>query len=289
MKNNQVCKLFLLAAAIFFSLEAFAQNIPALVEKNLPEKIAQDQSGETAKTSQVQSGEALSSVENILPKKSDGNGLANLLLGKKPTSLMFDDEESNSIDRAIESLKNNQVYSPEDQEQAQEDEASKAKAELEKIQKEQESQENEKSYIYLASLMYFNSKDWVVWINEQKITSKNNGKEKELFVESVQKDQIKILWKLSVSKWKIISGKNSEDSVPKTNDNNQIEVRFSLKPNQTFILSTNAIVEGKALIAVMKKREDEKKILPESNPSSSSSKPSEVSKVSSLLKKSFIE
>jgi hypothetical protein len=197
---------------------------------------------------------------------------------------MFDDEESNNIDRAVESLKNNQTYVPEGEDLSFQDEASKAKAELDRIQKEKESQQNEKSYIYLASLMYLNPKDWAVWVNEEKITSKNNSKEKELYVESVQKDRIKILWKLSLSKWKIISGHSSEESIPKTNKNNQIEIRFSLKPNQTFILSNNTIVEGKSLIALMKKKEEEESL----KTNESNSKPSSASLSSNPLNNSVL-
>ena len=291
MKNNKVCKLFLFTAAIFLSFEAFCQERSALLEKNLPDNLEQKNSPTEKQTTEVGDNPLPSPTKDaLLSKSEESNGLASLLLGKKPASLMFDDEEISNIDRAVESLKNNQIYVPEGEDSLLQDESSKAKAELERIQKEKESQENEKSYIYLASLMYFNPKDWVIWINENKITSKNNAKEKELYVESVQKDQIKILWKLSVSKWKIISGYSSEGAIPKTNENNQIEIRFSLKPNQTFVLSTNTIVEGKALIALMKKKEEEKSSAKTSdNKPSQSASSSNPSNNSALLKKASIQ
>ncbi len=290
MKNNKVCKLFLFTVAIFLSFEAFCQERSALLEKNLPDNLEQKNSPTEKQTTEVEDNTLSPTKDALFSKSDDGNGLASLLLGKKPTSLMFDDEEISNIDRAVESLKNNQIYVPEGEDSLLQDESSKAQAELDRIQKEKESQENEKSYIYLASLMYFNPKDWVIWINENKITSKNNAKEKELYVESVQKDQIKILWKLSISKWKIISGYSSERAIPKTNENNQIEIRFSLKPNQTFVLSTNTIVEGKALIGLMKKKEEEKSSAKTSdNKTLQSASSSNSSNNSALLKKAAIQ
>jgi hypothetical protein len=197
--------------------------------------------------------------ESSLLKEARG-GLANTLLGKdKPKSLMFDDQEYENLQDAIESLKNNQIYVPDgsDANEILTEEGRKKSEAEEKLRKakELENQENEKSYIYLASIIYFNPKDWIIWINDKKITSKTNDPKKELYVETISKGKVSILWKLSLSKWKIISGKK-EEFAPKTNDENQIEIQFELKPNQTFILSSSKIVEGKALINLQKKKEE---------------------------------
>ena len=61
-------------------------------------------------------------------------------------------------------------------------------------------------------------------------------------------DRAKIIWSLSVSKWKILSGKKSEDEAPQLNAKNNVEIEFILKPNQTFILSSGRIVEGRAVV-----------------------------------------
>lgn len=197
--------------------------------------------------------------ESSLLKEARGD-LANTLLGKdKPKSLMFDDQEYENLQDAIESLKNNQIYVPDgsDTNEILTEEGRKKSEAEEKLRKakELENQENEKSYIYLASIIYFNPKDWIIWINDKKITSKTNDPKKELYVETISKGKVSILWKLSLSKWKIISGKK-EEFAPKTNDENQIEIQFELKPNQTFILSSSKIVEGKALINLQKKKEE---------------------------------
>jgi hypothetical protein len=197
--------------------------------------------------------------ESSLLKEARG-GLANTLLGKdKPKSLMFDDQEYENLQDAIESLKNNQIYVPDgsDANEILTEEGRKKSEAEEKLRKakELENQENEKSYIYLASIIYFNPKDWIIWINDKKITSKTNDPKKELYVETISKGKVSILWKLSLSKWKIISGKK-EEFAPRTNNENQIEIRFELKPNQTFILSSSKITEGKALINLQKKKEE---------------------------------
>ncbi len=291
MRLNQIHKIFLL----FFTLllnDAIAQDKSTFVESNLSDKNAAKASDSkalkdtVAAVNEANKSEAPATAPAAAPtdptapaasQPSSGansllidqakDGLANILLGNgKPTSLMFDDQESGNLDRAIDSFKNNQAYSPEDAESdgaanasANEDDKKKLE-EAERLRKAEElkNQENEKSYIYLASVIYFNPKDWIVWINEKKITSKTNDPKKELFVESIRKDSAKILWKLSLSKWKIISGRK-EEFAPKINAENQIEIRFELKPNQTFVLSSNKVVEGKALVALLKKKEDDNK------------------------------
>ena len=184
------------------------------------------------------------------------DGIGALSLIGKAQSLMFDADESGNVERAIESLKTNQVYKPEDEEELDKTVDDKKKKEMEELAKleEKKVQESEKSYIYLSSLMYFNSNEWVVWINNQKITPKTNKSENELYLTLVEKDKVKLLWTLSISKWRIISGQKNESFAPKINSNNQVEVEFELMPNQTFVLSQNTVVEGRAVISLFKKR-----------------------------------
>lgn len=291
MRLNQIHKIFLLSFTLLLN-DAIAQDKSTFVENNLSDKSVVSDSkalkNTVAAVNEANRNETPANAPAAAPtptnptapaaaQPSSGansllidqakDGLANILLGNgKPTSLMFDDQESGNLDRAIDSFKNNQAYAPEDPESdgtanasATDDDKKKAE-EAERLRKAEElkNQENEKSYIYLASVIYFNPKDWIVWINEKKITSKTNDPKKELFVESIRKDSTKILWKLSLSKWKIISGRK-EEFAPKINAENQIEIRFELKPNQTFVLSSNKVVEGKALVALLKKKEDDNK------------------------------
>ncbi len=187
----------------------------------------------------------------LLPKQNSDNSsnktsspIGDTLLGNAPSSLMFDEEQTADIDRAVDSFLNNQSYVP-DQKELQELQDEKAIAEA-KARAEEEQARNEKSYLYLSSILYLTPKNWIVWIGDQKITSEDNTKTRELYIDKVSNDKAKVTWKLSISKWKIITGKRSDEDMPKTNENNQIETSFELRPNQTFILNENKIVEGKA-------------------------------------------
>ena len=248
--HNQLCKFFsLLIFTLIFTgaNNALAQEASSFSEANLPEKVA------PTKSDNSKAAPAEVAVPGSKTTIISNNSLANMLLGNKMTSLMFNDEENSNIERAVESLKSNEVYSPgEDEGEA------KAKAEADK-QKTEEKTENEKSYIYLASIIYFTAKDWVVWVNEQKITPATNKKEKELYVTSVHKDKVSIRWTISVSKWKILSGAKLDAPAPAVNEDNKIVVNFDLKQNQTFILSANSVVEGKAVVAILKKKEESRK------------------------------
>ena len=162
------------------------------------------------------------------------------LLGTgKVTSLMFDEDELSKVERALESFKNNQTYVPDKDPNAVDNDKSKAEKDT------KTAEENEKSYIYLASIIYYSQKDWALWINNTKITAENNKNSKELFVKEIYSDRVKIIWSLSISKWKILSGKKSEDLAPKINAKNNVEIEFVLRPNQTFILSSGLVGEGR--------------------------------------------
>ena len=133
----------------------------------------------------------------------------------KLQSLMLDRSEVNEVERAIDALKNGQVYAP----------ITAATDTIGAVNNaaqtpETEKQDNEKSYIYLSSIMYFTPQNWVVWIGDKKISTATNEKSAQLFLKSIQRDSVKVLWTLPVSKWKILSGK-SEESAPKINENNQ--------------------------------------------------------------------
>lgn len=267
MQPNRLYKLTILL--LILPLKVLAQPAPTFVEQNLPTKsINSDSSKQT-------SAEKQAPTDNIAPL-DDGNNInnknalnaaankikdtiGNILLNKKATSLMFDDKQNSNIERALESLKNNQAFVPEGEEGELSEEEQKKKAALTEAEAIKVQQENEKSYIYLASIIYFSPQDWVVWINDKKITSQNNAKDKELFIKYVQRDRVSLTWKISLSKWRILAGRSSEEVPPNLNSNNEVVVHFELLPNQTFILSTNNVVEGKAVIALLKKKKEEEK------------------------------
>ncbi len=226
-------------------------------------------SQETTEEKEQKPQEKIDSKEKIEPIKNSKDKEVKELVDKKYESLMLTEIELKNIKKANEAANNGQPFVAETEEESkikdpkEEQEKlkeKKKKEQEEKLKKEEEEQGSEKSYIYLASIIYFNQNDWVVWINDQKITPKTNQKNKELYIKKVYSNQIDVIWKLSITKWKIISGKKSETIAPKINKDNQIEVSFSLKPNQTFMLSNNSVVEGKAVINLIKKKEKQNAI-----------------------------
>ena len=180
--------------------------------------------------------------------------------------LMFNDQEIANINRALDSLKNNQIFVPEGLEKKEE----KPAEENQEKKEESEVEENEKSYIYLGSLIYFTPSDWVIWLNDQKISTSNNDPQKEIYVTKVLSDRINVKWKMSLTKWKILSGKRDETQAPRLDFNsNIVESEFELRPNQTYILGSNSVVEGKAVIALIKKKESKDKSSAKRTPGSS--------------------
>lgn len=151
-----------------------------------------------------------------------------------PESLMLSDDELRKLNKALSSLINNEDYIADD--------SFDDFAEQEVVVEQQ--QQSERSFIHLSSLLYLNKEVWVVWINNEKITSDNNDPNNEYYISEISKNKVTITWSLGITKWKIITGKSDQD-IPKTNKDNQIVNVFSLRPNQTYILSDNKIIEGK--------------------------------------------
>ncbi|MDX2082419.1 MAG: hypothetical protein SFV53_00310 [Rickettsiales bacterium] len=189
-------------------------------------------------------------------------GMVDLLLGKKTTSLMFDDKENVIIEKMVNSIKG--INSNQDS-----DDSEKLANNF-----------NQESYIYLASIMYSTPQDWVVWINDKKITSQSNKKTQEIFLNSVEKDQVSVLWNMSVSKAKVLIGEDQvENSDFKKNADGKIEIKFTLKTNQAFLFGSNTIVEGKSVIEMLKKKKAEESALAEAK----KSEPTIMNSINSIL------
>lgn len=252
---RQVLNSFLLLLLI--SSYAFAQEeVGSFSERNLPDSLPQQ--GTLPK---VSVDEAPINQLKINKSKTIGSelkeSLSSILLNNKVSSLMFDDEQNTNIEQAIDAFKNNQQYVPKTtDEPKQKTDLEKAKEDAAREREEEEAiAENEKSFVYLASIIYFTTNNWVVWVNEQKITSATNDPEKEIYLTSVTSDSVKIVWKISLSKWKILSGQKSDALAPNLNEDNQVVLEFQFKPNQTYALSTNRILEGRVVVALLKKKE----------------------------------
>ena len=257
MRKNQLIRaISSVLISVLFCSYSVAQEVSNFSEQNLPNESSQKNkvlpkvSVEDApiKTLEVNKSTLLSDAKESI------NTL--LLNNDKTISLMFDDEENNNAERALDSFKNNQEFVPEESE---EERSANAKKKGEENQKAQENEiaENEKSFIYLASIIYFTAKDWAVWVNDQKITYESNNPEKELYLASVTNNSVKLMWKISLSKWKILSGQKVDAQPPNLNANNQVEIEFELHPNQTFSLKAGKVAEGRAVSTLLKPKSSE--------------------------------
>jgi hypothetical protein len=221
-----------LCLVIAFSFSAHAQENIANQANQIVETT--NQNSQEKKKTETPTSKTPISASSI--KKS----IEDLFSGTKIQSLMFSETDSSNIDKAIEAFQNNQIFELEGEEENPE----KSTVEEAKILE----QENVKAYIFLSSILYFGNDSWSLWINDKKYTAKNNKPENELYFKLVERDKVNIIWKLSVSKWKILSGLRSESLAPKINNNNQVEINFTLYPNQTFVLSSSKVVNGKAFL-----------------------------------------
>lgn len=248
-KNYSLFMIKNLIFAAVFSL-AFSNNSKA-----------QDVTNATSDQTQI--------IESDLPKTADENKESKLLNGSLSNaidlgsteikSLMMSDEEKENVSRAIDAFKNNQPFIPTINGQSGTIDPDQQALMQKAMEGQTGSQENEKSYIYLASIMYFTPKDWAVWINDKKITPENNKIRNDLYLRSIKQDSVEVRWKLSISKWKILSGEIDESKAPKINQSSEVIVDFTLRPNQTYILSNQQVVEGKAVVALIKKKEADEK------------------------------
>ena len=163
------------------------------------------------------------------------SGIEEVLLGKKPIipSIMFYKSDSEKIERAL-NLEEGEEFVIEDSDEDDEEVSDEGELKYE---------EREITTVFLASILYFSKNNWSVWLSDEKITSDNNRFDNEFYIEGIDGKKVKVLWSIGLSKWKILSGK-TEDDAPFVNGYNQVEIRFILQPNQTYILKSNKIVEG---------------------------------------------
>ncbi len=146
-------------------------------------------------------------------------------------SLIFEDDEMIKINEAVDAAKNNTPFKL-----------------LEKTEQAPVAKgiKDEESYVYLGSILYRSPKNWMLYLNNKKISYQSNNPEDELYIKAINSNYATIVWSMSVSKWRILTKKTQKDN-PKTNANNQVETVFNLAFNQTFVLDEEKIVEGKII------------------------------------------
>ena len=160
----------------------------------------------------------------------------------KIESLMTDSEEMKKINQAFAIFISGGEFKIErnDENLSEED--------ITKIKNEEFSKElmliEEKSKIYLGSILYFSNDVWSIWLNGDKLTSDSNDQESEFYVEKISGKKVDFVWRISISKWKILMSENAASLNPKVNDSSEVVIKFSLKPNQTYLLRQDRVVEG---------------------------------------------
>lgn len=99
--------------------------------------------------------------------------------------------------------------------------------------------------VYLSSILYLSKDRWSVWINNNKISSMDNIPTNDLYIKSITPYEIDLIWQLRPRKWRIISELPFNIKTPPLNKNGQIEINIQLRSNQTYILKSEKIIDGK--------------------------------------------
>ena len=101
--------------------------------------------------------------------------------------------------------------------------------------------------ITLNSLLFLNPSDWVVWINDKKITSFENKLNKyEFRIAEINEKQVSFYWVISRTRFDIINRKNLiQESDYDVNENNKIELKIKLYVNQSYIPTYNIVINSK--------------------------------------------
>jgi hypothetical protein len=100
--------------------------------------------------------------------------------------------------------------------------------------------------IYMGSILYSSDASWSIWLNGKKLTNKVNSAANPIYVESIDSSQAQIVWKpaSAIALNKII--REHKNATPDTLsiDAEKGRLTFTLRPNQTFVPSLLAVLEG---------------------------------------------
>lgn len=98
---------------------------------------------------------------------------------------------------------------------------------------------------FLSSIAYYSPKDWVVWINNEKITQDSGVSIAGLRVLEINNEKVTIEWQ--PEKMDRITDEEYSSDNPVEVDFMKNKVIFSLKANQTFTSYAMRVVEGKVI------------------------------------------
>lgn len=102
--------------------------------------------------------------------------------------------------------------------------------------------------VYLKAIMYISNNNWSVWINDKKISNKNNlDEDNEYIIKRINTKEAIILLNVSKTKWNYLnsSGIITNDKCIIDDEKNKVNFEIKLHPNQTFIFSQNSVIDGK--------------------------------------------
>ena len=213
---------FLITIIFSGCMNSFAQDADPKVVNN--ENIVSKEIGD------VSSGmKAENDSESQSPQADNSQKKTDSLIKKVISSFMFSGDELEKIEQATDAKKSSNPL-------------------VIDVAKKEEiyDQNSQSSYVYLGSILYNSPNNWSVWINDQKISFSNNKPDAEIYIKSIDADKVTIVWTMTISKWKILTQKKSEDNI-QINSNNQVAVDFPLSFNQTYILASGLTVEGKVV------------------------------------------
>jgi hypothetical protein len=103
---------------------------------------------------------------------------------------------------------------------------------------------NNYSYLKLSSIIFFSSESWIIWLNDQKINKADNEINNEIYIKDISKEKVSVIWKMNLTKWKFLSKKYDPRNIPDTNENKEVVLEFSLRPQQIYLISENKVVNN---------------------------------------------
>lgn len=98
--------------------------------------------------------------------------------------------------------------------------------------------------IYLGSIMYYSPSNWSIWLNGKKVTNAVNTPDKPIYVEAIDRTHVRLAWKPTsmIALNKVLNERRI--ATPEVLDIEGSRVTVTMRPNQTFVTSLLAVLEG---------------------------------------------
>ena len=144
-----------------------------------------------------------------------------LFSNKYKSSVFFDEKQLLNIKKAISSFRKNEVFIPDGYFLADQNSSDSKK-------------DTGSQIIQLSRIVYFSPQSWSVQINDKNFNPKKNKKDNELYVAKVDEKSATILWKMRLSKFKILY---ETTNIPSHLENDGIEVKYHCRLMQNQVCS----------------------------------------------------